>query len=358
LRIWLDILTPKQVLFFKPIVDNLIQLGNDVLCTSRQYRECTELAKKKSLKIKIVGSYGGYQKYDKLRESSKRTYKLAEVINQFDPTVAVNFCSPEAARVAFGLSIPQVVFNDSPHAYAVGKLTLPFVQYLLCPWIIPYEAWKIFGIQRKQITRYKALDPVLWLKRFNSDDVLDLESLRAKYRLSKEKTILIRPEESKAAYMINNKKNNILSEIEAIIENFHEETNIVLLSRYEDQAEKLVNRFGSKAIVLSKTIDGLELLSATDIFIGAGGTMTAEAALIGKPTISISPIDFYVDNYLIRTSLVRKARNPKILVDLTRHILNCERISKLQNRLAHRILYGMEDPITKLHEVLDGYITL
>ena len=29
--------------------------------------------------------------------------------------------------------------------------------------------------------------------------------------------------------------------------------------------------------------------------------MTAESALLGKPTISISPIKFYVDDYLVKT---------------------------------------------------------
>lgn len=358
LRIWFDVLTPKQVLFFKPVIDNLIGSGNDVFCTSRQYRECIELAKTKSLKMTIIGRYGGPLKYDKLRQSAKRTYELAEVVKQFDPTVAVNFCSPEAARVAFGLGIAQIVFNDSPHALAVGKLTIPIAHHLLCPWIIPYHAWKNFGIQKRQITRYRALDPAVWIKGFNIEDAPILEPLRAKYLLTKEKTIVIRPVESKAAYIIDKGDNTTISQIELLVENFHDTTNIVILSRYEDQEKELSDKFGSKVTILGKTVDGLELLSIADIFIGAGGTMTAEAALLGKPTISISPIDFYVDDYLSRIGLVRKARHPKKLVQLVNHILNDGRISKRQSRLAHRILATMEDPMTKLHQIMDGYITL
>lgn len=358
MNIWFDVLTPKQVLFFKPFVEYLKAQGNNVLCTSRQYRECTELAKKKSLKIKIVGSYGGHHKYDKLRQSAKRTYELAKVIKQFEPSVAVNFSSPEAARVSFGLGIPQVVFNDSPHAYAVGKLTIPYAQKLLCPWIIPYHAWKGFGIQKEQITRYRALDPVVWIKRRNLEQLPDLEALRSKYFLSKQKTILIRPEESKAAYMTNKKDNYTISGIESLIEKFHESTNIVILGRYEDQAEKFLDRFGSKVIVLGKTVDGLELLSVADIFVGAGGTMTAEAALLGKPTISISPIHFYVDDYLIRSGLVEKALDQGELVQLVNRMLKNDTISRKQERLADKILKFMEDPMQILNQILSSYITL
>jgi len=358
LNIWFDVLTPEQVLFFKQLVENLKAVGNNVLCTSREYRECTELAKKKSLKIKIVGSYGGHHKYDKLRQSAKRTFDLAEVVKQFEPTVAVNFCSPEAARVSFGLGIPQAVFNDSPHAYAVGKLTIPYAQNLLCPWIIPYHAWRGFGIQKKQITRYRALDPVVWIKRRNLEELPNLEGLRAKYHLSKQKTILIRPEESKAAYMSDKRDNYTISGIESLIEKFHDSTNIVILGRYEDQAEEFLDKFGSKVIVLGRTVDGLELLSAVDIFVGAGGTMTAEAALLGKPTISISPIHFYVDDYLIRSGLVEKAQGPENLVQLVNRVLKHETISKRQERLANRILKSMEDPMLRLNQILDSYVTL
>jgi predicted glycosyltransferase len=358
LRIWFDVLTPKQVLFFKPIIDNLLLSGNDVLCTSRQYRECIQLAETKGLKMKIIGRHAGPLKYEKLRESAKRTYELADVVRHFDPTFAVNFCSPEAARVAFGLGIVHIVFNDSPHALAVGKLTVPLAHHLLCPWIIPYNAWKNFGIQKKQITRYRALDPAVWIRRYNNESDPVLEPLRSKYFLTKKKTIVVRPVESKAAYIVDNAENSTISQIESLIEKFHDIANIVILSRYEDQEKNFSDRFGSKVTILGRIVDGLELLSTADIFIGAGGTMTAEAALLGKPTISISPIQFYVDDYLFRIGLVQKARHPRKLVQLVDHILKDGRIYGRQRRLAHRILATMEDPMTKLHRILNSYITL
>src|SRR5215510_13861533 len=127
-------------MFFKPAVNELKKSGHDVLCTSRNYRECIQLARIKKLDLTIIGKHGGDLKYQKLRESAYRTYLLAEIVHKFNPCMSVSYSSPEATRVAFGLGICKISLNDSPHSYAVNKLSIPLTDCLLCPWIIPYKA--------------------------------------------------------------------------------------------------------------------------------------------------------------------------------------------------------------------------
>jgi uncharacterized protein len=158
--------------------------------------------------------------------------------------------------------------------------------------------------------------------------------------------------------MIYKKNKTTISLIQSLIENLHKTTNILILCRYEEQVEEISSRFGSKITVLDKIVDGLELISIADIFIGAGGTMTAEAALLGKPTISISPIQFYVEDYLIRTGLVKKVSGPDRLVDLVKKMINDKPSLIRQKKLASIILNKMEDPMAKLNKLLDSYITL
>jgi predicted glycosyltransferase len=107
-------------------------------------------------------------------------------------------------------------------------------------------------------------------------------------------------------------------------------------------------RFGNKAIVLRQVVDGVKLLQNIDIFVGAGGTMTAESALLGKPTISIAPIKFYVDDYLRKVGLVVQASNPTQIDKLLKSFLEDERECILIQNRAARILNKMEDPIEKL----------
>jgi hypothetical protein len=354
-RIWFDVLTPKQVMFFKHSVNLLKEKDHELLCTGRNYRECVKLSKLKKLDLKIVGKFGGSSKYDKLRASSSRIFDLSREINDFQPELCISFSSPEAARVAFGLGIPHVTFSDSPHARAVQRLTIPFVNYLLCPWIIPYSAWKNLGISKNQIIRYHALDPVAWIR--DETKMINEKELKSKYRLSKNNVIVVRPEESKASYLID-KDSNVDRILGSIVENFHKTSDILVLGRYEDQIRHLKGKYGDRIMVLENVVDGLELISLADVFVGGGGTMTAESALLGKPTISISPIKFYVDDYLVKMGLIRKIANSSHIVKILDQMQSDNKFRKEQKIRARLILNQMEDPADKLMKIIDGFVAL
>ena len=319
----------------------------ELLCTSRQYREVVELSKIKQLHIKIVGRHGGAGKYEKLYESANRISQLAHVIKQFEPDIAISFSSPEAARVAFGLGVRHIVFNDSPHAEAVARLTIPLVDHLFSPWVIPYSAWRIFGIPRSRITTYRALDPVAWIKRNSLSSSTSNLVKKIGLELSK-KNILIRLEETKASYIADKKVENSISMVDAIVNNFSMRSNIIILCRYEDQISELTKRYEGKAYILQNVLDGTLLISLSDLFIGAGGTMTAEASLLGKPTISIAPVRFYIEKYLIKSGLVKRALSSRHLVQLSNMMLLDRCYTDVQGNKAKHILDSMDDPIEKL----------
>ena len=329
-------------MFFKRAVNLLHNSGHEVLCTSRKYREAVELARIKKLDLIFVGSHGGADRYNKLREGACRTYELAEVVKQFGPDVAVTFSSPEGSRVAFGLGIRHIGFNDSPHAEAVAKLTIPLTSKLYCPWVIPHAAWSGYGIAKKNIVHYKALDPAAWLKHHN-DDIEEVKQ--------EKKRILLRLEESKASY-IADKKISTTRMIDSFVAKLWRSANIVVLCRYEDQIAEVESRYGNKVQVLRDVVEGTTLIKSTQLFVGAGGTMTAEAALLGKPTISIAPIQFYVERYLVRSGLVKRANNSRSLVRLGMKMLSDEWYIGMQKKRAARILGSMEDPTERMISAL------
>ena len=134
MKIWIDILTPKQLLFSEPIVERL-EKKHDILCTSREYHEVSKLSKIRHFKLIFVGKHGGKDKKSKLKASIERIEKLSNRIKKFEPDLVISFGSPEAARISFGLGIKHIMFCDSPHANAVMKLTLPLIQKLLIPYL-------------------------------------------------------------------------------------------------------------------------------------------------------------------------------------------------------------------------------
>jgi predicted glycosyltransferase len=268
-------------------------------------------------------------------------YELAKVVKQSSPEMAVTFSSPEGSRVAFGLGIRHIGFNDSPHAEAVAKLTIPLTSKLYCPWVIPRTAWSGYGIAKKNIVQYRALDPAAWLK--HEEDMPEVKQDK--------KTILVRLEESKASY-IADKKIGTAKMIDVFVNKLWRSANIVMLCRYEDQIAEMESYYGDKVQVLKDVVDGTALIKSTQLFVGAGGTMTAEAALLGKPTISISPIQFYTQRYLVKSGLVRRAVNSKSLVSLCRKMISDERYVQVQKKKAVQILRSMEDPTERMLSAL------
>ena len=165
MKIWIDILTPKHTLFFEPLYRDLAKDGHQLLLTTRIYREAEEALELKKLPFQVVGEHGGASRIGKLLASGRRIVKLAQMVDDWHPDTAVSFSSPEASRVAFGLGVPHVTANDSPHIRPVARLTIPLSRYVCSPWIIPRKIWLSFGALPEGIVRYKALDAAAWLKR-------------------------------------------------------------------------------------------------------------------------------------------------------------------------------------------------
>ena len=307
--------------------------NHTILCTSRDYNQVTQLAKIRNLKLIIVGKHGGFKRHSKLNASLHRTKLLSIRIKEFSPDITISFCSPEAARVSYGLNIDHICFSDSPHANAVMRLVIPLVQKLLIPWIIPKKEFVKFGINIKNIIHYKAIDAAIITKRKISKNSKNL------VKESKRKVILVRVEEEYASY--SSKKRPAIPIIKEIIKNFYDEE-IVVMARYTSQVRYREQRFGKKIRGLNVVIDSKILLENTDVFVGSGGTMTAESALLGTPTISYDAVPNIIEAYLVRKKLVIRKTNPKQIVISIRKIFGSKNLEI--KKKSKKMLDSMEDP--------------
>ncbi len=297
------------------------------------------MVKLKKMKIAVFGSHGGQSKIDKLNASTGRISALSAEIHRFKPDLVISFCSPEAARISFGLGIKHIAFCDSPHAEAVMRLSVPLVQKLLIPWIIPKAEFTKYGIRPKDIIPYKAIDASVIVKNENQKRI---EFRRAATR----RNILIRIEEGEAAYA--QKQGKTLQIIEEIARKFPNE-NVMVLPRYRSQITML-RQLGSRIKILHRVMLGSALLPSADVFVGSGGTMTAESALLGIPTISYNAVPNLVQDYLVRKKLVILESRPTRIVAIVERMLRSDNSELRKN--AQDVLASMEDPYKKLVEVI------
>ncbi|MDG7006312.1 MAG: DUF354 domain-containing protein [Nitrososphaerota archaeon] len=336
MRLWFDVLTPKQVLFFKPAIDLLTADGHEVLATSRGYREVEQVAARVGLGLQSVGSRGGKDALGQLERSLERMGALLPKIAAFSPDASVSVASADCARISFGLRVRHVAVNDSPHSLVAGRLSLPLSHHVLSPWIIPYSAWSPFGISREQVTRYRALDPAAWLKR------------RPRRRATGEgraerATILVRLEESYAPYMAGSDESWSERVLAGLARDFQGE-NLVALCRYDDQLSRIKERFGKSFAVPETAVDGAEAIERSDVFVGLGGTMTAEAALLGVPAVSaFQGAELYTEKFLVSRRLLLKARSAREVTRCVKRSLG-EAYRKGYERRARALLDWMDDP--------------
>jgi uncharacterized protein len=348
MRLWFDIVTPKQFLFFRPVIEGLRGRGHEVLATSRRYREVEQLASLFGLDLAFVGSRGGKDPREQLELSLQRMEQLLPMVVRFSPDASVSVASADCARVSFGLRVRHVAINDSPHSLVAGKLSLPLSHHIMTPWIIPFSAWSAFGISRGQITRYRALDPAAWLKRRPKREPSPAEAAVGERRAR----ILVRLEESYAPYLAGSDESWSERVLLRLARDFRGH-DLVALCRYEDQLASVKKKFGASYEVPEGAVDGAEMIERSDVFVGMGGTMTAEAALLGVPAVSaFQGAELYTERYLLSKRLLLKARSVEEVSRCVRASLE-PRYRKSYRRRGRALLGWMEDPSERVMEYLE-----
>ncbi len=308
--IWFDLVTPKSVLFFEPIIKKIIQQNIEVFITTRGgegYKETIELLNLYNLTYTNIGNFGGSSLKSKFEASIDRQIKFMEFIGEHHINRLVCLSSVDACRVAFGLGIPIINFYDIPlsdyttnftRALPQARLTIPLADKMFKPFVVPDEVIERFGLDKSQIFEYNFIDPFIWLQNFKYD-INYVYKILENYQVDYSKpTIVIREEEYKSCYV--DKKYPILYEAIDEIQKLTN-SNIVIIPRYE--SEYLEKEFPT-AIVLKEKVEIQHLLYFCDLFIGGGGTINSEACFLGTPTISTRSFISHYDKYQIDNNLM------------------------------------------------------
>ncbi len=337
--LWFDALTPKQLRIAKYVRELATKRGYSFLLTSRKYDELSGMAELLGLKPEFIGEHGGSDSAAKLKASVNRLSSLLRRLADEELGCIVCHGSPEATRIGFGKGAFTININDSPHAEAVARLTIPLTTKLISSSYIPARAWKAYGLRTDGLIQYRGFEVVSWLKRERESQVSLPEKLRRPI-------VAFRPEEIKAAYLHVGTKDSYLS---SALREAQEELgfSLVVLPRYKSQRRALRESLPD-SYVLDRQIDGLALIDNCDVFIGAGGTMTWEAALSGKPTLSAFPMRTYVGAALGKVGLITHTTSKELKRRL-KHVLTESTPSKnKRQQRAASFLGSLEDPLEVL----------
>jgi uncharacterized protein len=108
---------------------------------------------------------------------------------------------------------------------------------------------------------------------------------------------------------------------------------IVVLVRHDDEREQLASLRLANLTVPGAAVDSRSLVREADLMLGAGGTMTREAALMGIPTYSLFAGERpAVDRWLERHGMLRSLRSPDELDGIGRRKVDPVPLERIRDR--------------------------
>lgn len=301
MKIWLDFCEPKSVTMLRPLYNRLIK-SHHVFITARDFDSTYALLDDWGVPYIKVGKHGGADLIGKLRAFSDRLRDLIEIIAKEKPDFLFCITSPEAIRIAFGLHIPHIMFNDEPRSKGPSALTLPFLEYVIVPKPIPLEWYTAYGIPAEKIIRFNGIDEVGWL---NSEDFVPNSKYLASMQLTENRFIVCRTEPTQAYAHLDNRPGpgetlltQIVPTLLKFVKNENRADKILIITRYQEQFTALSQFFSSEIksgeIILTKNVVHLaDVMYFSALVISGGGTMVRESALLGVPSIEFIPTDTY-----------------------------------------------------------------
>jgi|YelNatPaOPRAMG01_1025707.scaffolds.fasta_scaffold42546_3 predicted glycosyltransferase len=323
MKIWYDACTGKHVRYGVAIAKRLKALGHEVILTTRKHPDTLPLAEFLKEKFIVVGRYNPKSLLTRLKEGTRRQLLFCKIFERNIPDIAISHGSVDQCRVAFGLGKPIICTLDTPYAEAVNRLTLPLANYIIASKAIPIKALRVYHV-KGEIVRFDGVDEVAWIKDFKPI---------MRYNFGKP-LIVVRQIEEKAVYT----KETV--DMAALARNLRKLGNVVFLSRY--------HRKRIRGITVPKEfVDSASLMAQADLFIGAGGTITREAALQGTPAIVVNAFrKQHVNDFLARKGFPIFRTEPSKVPRLAEKLLGKKRDVK-------SLLARLENPVDAITNIVE-----
>lgn len=281
MRLWIDMANSPHPLLFAPVARRLTERGAEVLITVRDHAQTLELTRDRWPEAEILGIPSPTGKLPKLVSMARRVAECRSWARRHRPDVALSHNSYAQLAASRLIGVPAVTAMDYEHQPA-NHLAFRCARRILLPEAVPSAVVRRQGANAPKIVRYPGLKEHLYLADFEPDPAI-LASLGIP-RQPGEVVVVARSAPAGAAYHPDENPQfiQVLRELTA-----REHVRSVVLARHESQCNAIESLNLPNCTIPRSAVDGRSLLYAADLFIGAGGTMSREAALLGVPTLSM-----------------------------------------------------------------------
>jgi predicted glycosyltransferase len=301
MKIWIDLTNSPHVNFFAAMIMEL-QGDHELVLTSRPLANTIDLLEMNGFSYHIVGKHYGQSKVKKVLGFGMRVAQLYRFFKDRPPDVAIShssFYSPVVARL---LKVPCIYLNDNEHA-AGNRISFLCADRIMVPeFLDPIKVQRQWAKQYK-IVPYPGVKEGVYLWKYSPTQGTFASDDHGGRRM-----VFVRPEPWTAQYYKGER-----NFMDTLLLEMKEDFKVVILPRGKIQEEYYRDKRFAGITVPEKSINLSEIMSVCNLFIGAGGTMTREAAVLGIPTISIYQDELLdVDRFLIEKGCMVYQPNPDI----------------------------------------------
>lgn len=278
MKVWVDCTAAAHPLVLRPLIERLQARGDEVFVTAREYGQTLGILERLGIPYTAVGAHGGASRFRKGLAVAGRSARLARLVWDQRPDLAIAHGSVDLAVVSFLFRIPSAQMQDYEFAGLQRQISFRIAKRVLVPDSIPVERMKRVGASGDKLFRYPGLKEEYYLADFEPDTgVLD------ELGLDREKVlVVVRPPPETSEY---HARNDLYGEtIRRLAE--AGEAQAVVIPRTVAQGEAVRAMRAPGLIVPERAIDAQSLIAYADLVVSAGGTMNREAVALGTPVFT------------------------------------------------------------------------
>lgn len=349
MRVWIDMANSPHPLLFAPVARRLQADGHDVLVTARDNAQTVSLTLERWPDAEVFGTESPPHRAAKVVSLGRRFSELRRWAAAARPDVALSHNSYSQIVTARSLGVRVVTAMDFEHQPA-NHLAFRLAHKVLLPEALPARLVRRQGARAGKVHHYPGLKEELYLADFEPDPTVE-ERIGVR-RNGETALVVARTPPSRATY--HQFGNEVF---EAALRRVCSQADVVcvVLPRHAEQREEIERLGLSNCIVCDQAVDSRSLMSGADLVLGAGGTMTREAALLGVPVYSLfAGRAATVDDWLIRQGLLRRLERAEDLPAITRRHDRHSTLEELARR-AGAILQTFVD-VTLAKRAGAGYV--
>lgn len=339
MRIVIDINHPAHVHYFKNFIGEMQNRGHEIKITASEKDITYQLLQEYGFDFIKIGNYGTslFKKAINILLLDVAMYKS---VKKFNPDIFIGFGSIRAAHVSFLMQKPCILLEDTEHSIEQILLYLPFIKKILTPGCFQRN----LGSKHIKFNGYTELS-YLHPNYFKPNpSVLDKMGIKKNEPYSLLRFVSWSASHDIGQHGIKNKYD--------LVKNL-EQFGRVFISSEKPLPPELQQY--SLNLTPGKIHD---VLYFAQLYMGEGGTMATEAALLGTPAIFVSSLAGTMGNFTElekKYSLMYSYKNPKRALEKAIELLHQDNLKENWKIKREKLLNDKIDVTAFLIDFIEKY---